>query len=74
MAQELGFLGAANVIMLSAYAALEGFPQIEIIKQVIPHSLKRKHRVETNMKMVEAAVAYVAEHPLRAAVGQPARP
>ena len=64
MAQKLGFLGGANVIMLAVYAVLEGFPAIETIRRVIPHSLKRKHLEELNLQMVDAALEYVTEHPL----------
>ncbi|MFW5686366.1 MAG: 2-oxoacid:acceptor oxidoreductase family protein, partial [Spirochaetota bacterium] len=50
MAQELGYLGAANVIMVTAYAAIEGFPAVDIIRKVIPHSLKKKNLVELNLR------------------------
>ena len=72
IAQEIGFLGAANVVMIAAYAAIEGFPDVEILKRVIPHSLKKKHLVELNLRMVEAALTYVREHPVAAAAGLPA--
>ncbi len=65
IAQEIGFLGAANVVMLTAYAALEGFPAAETIRQVIPHSLKRKNLEKLNLQMVDAAFDYVAKNPLR---------
>jgi 2-oxoisovalerate ferredoxin oxidoreductase beta subunit len=64
IAQEVGFLGAANVVVLTIYALVEGFPEIEIIKQVIPHALKRKDLVEMNMKMIDAATEYLSAHPL----------
>jgi 2-oxoisovalerate ferredoxin oxidoreductase beta subunit len=64
MAQELGFLGAGNVIVLTVHALIEGFPPIETLKHVIPHSLKRKNLVDLNMKMVEAAIEYVSNHPV----------
>lgn len=70
LAQEIGFLGAANVILLTAYASAAGFPGVEVIRDVIPHSLKKKDLVAMNMKMVDAALAYVADHP----VEQPAQP
>ncbi|MFW5883966.1 MAG: 2-oxoacid:acceptor oxidoreductase family protein, partial [bacterium] len=64
MAQEIGFLGAANVILLTAYAVAEGFPAVRVIRDVIPHSLKKKDLVAMNMKMVDAALAHLAEHPV----------
>ena len=71
MAQKLGFAGAANVIMLTVFAALEGFPAVETIRRVIPHSLKRKQLEALNLQMVDAALEHVAAHPLRTpAAGQ----
>jgi len=66
MAQKLGFLGAANVIVLTIHALLEGFPSVETLRHVIPHSLKRKNLVEMNMRMIDAAVEFVAAHPVEA--------
>ncbi len=66
MAQKLGFLGAANVIVLTIHALLEGFPCVETLRHVVPHSLKRKNLVEMNMKMIDAAVEYVAANPVEA--------
>ncbi len=73
IAQELGFLGAANVVMLTAYAALEGFPSPETIRHVIPHSLKRKRLEKLNLRMVDAALDYVAKNPIRLPAGQARR-
>ncbi|MFW5744628.1 MAG: 2-oxoacid:acceptor oxidoreductase family protein, partial [Spirochaetota bacterium] len=67
MAQEIGFLGAANVILLTAYASAEGFPAVDVVRDVIPHSLKKKELVAMNMKMVDAALAWLAEHPVEQA-------
>ena len=70
MAQEQGFLGAANVVMLTAYAIAEGFPAVDTIRRVIPYSLKRKNLQELNLRMVDAAAEYVAEHPAREPAGR----
>lgn len=67
MAQETGFLGAANVILLTAYAVAAGFPSVDVIRNVIPHSLKKKDLVAMNMKMIDAALAWLAEHPVEEA-------
>ena len=69
MAQELGFIGAANVILLTAYALLEGFPSLDIVRSVIPHALKRKELIELNLRMVDAAAGYVAAHPIKEPTG-----
>jgi 2-oxoisovalerate ferredoxin oxidoreductase beta subunit len=59
MATKIGFLGAANVIVLTIHALLEGFPAVETLQHVIPHALKRKDLVEMNMRMIDAAVEFV---------------
>lgn len=66
LAQKIGFLGAANVIALTMHALITGFPSLETLRNVIPHSLKRKNLIEMNMKMIDAAVDYLAEHPVHA--------
>jgi 2-oxoisovalerate ferredoxin oxidoreductase beta subunit len=63
IAQEEGLLAAANVVMLAAYASIEGFPSIDVVRSVIPYSLKRKNLVEKNLRLLETALAYVADHP-----------
>jgi len=68
LAQQVGFLGAANVIVLTIYALVEGFPPVETMRHVIPHALKRKNLVEMNMKMIDAASDYLAKHPIEAPV------
>ncbi len=67
MAKELGFAGAANVIMLSVHALLTGYPSLDVIRNVIPHTLKRKEMVPVNMRMIEAAERFVQAHPLATA-------
>ncbi|MFW6212241.1 MAG: 2-oxoacid:acceptor oxidoreductase family protein [Spirochaetota bacterium] len=59
MAKEIGFQGAANVILLTAYAVLEGFPSLDVLRAVIPQALKKKEMVDINLEMVEAAKAFV---------------
>ena len=59
MAKDLGFQGAANVILLTAYAVLEGFPRVDVIRAIIPQALKKKDLVSTNMKMIDAAVEFI---------------
>ena len=60
IAKEHGFIGAANVAMLVAYATAAGFPTVQRIKDIIPHALKKKNLVDTNLAIVEAAEAYVS--------------
>lgn len=60
IAKEAGFVGAANVALLTAYACLAGFPSVEIIKAIIPHSLKKADLVQVNLAIVDKAAAYGA--------------
>ena len=64
IAQSEGLLPAANVVMLAAYAALERFPSMEVIRTVIPHSLKRKNLVDANLRLLDNAIAHISEHPI----------
>ncbi len=59
IAKDHGFIGAANVAMLVAYATAAGFPAVQRIKEIIPHALKKKHLVDTNLAIVEAAETYL---------------
>jgi 2-oxoisovalerate ferredoxin oxidoreductase beta subunit len=63
MAAAAGFRGAANVVALSAWAALAGFPSRELLEAVIPHALRQKRQVELNLALVKAAFEWVAAHP-----------
>lgn len=64
MATELGFAGAANVIMLTVHALATGFPTLDVMRTIIPHTIKRKNLVDTNLRMIEAAERFVASHPV----------
>ncbi len=59
MAKDVGFQGAANVILLAAHALLEGFPSLDVVRAVIPQALKKKEMVAINLEMVDAAKAFV---------------
>ncbi len=63
IAQEHGFLQGANVVLLTVCAAISGRPAIGTVRAVIPVSLKRKNLAEVNLKLVDAALAYLEKNP-----------
>lgn len=58
LAKEEGFLGAANIIILSIYLLVSEVVDIETLKALIPVSIKKSEYVEINIKMVDKAIEY----------------
>jgi Pyruvate/2-oxoacid:ferredoxin oxidoreductase gamma subunit len=58
MARGLGFMGAANVVVLAVYLRLSGILSLEPLREVIPLSIKRRQFVPVNLEAVGAAVRY----------------
>ena len=58
LAKEVGFLGAANIVILSIYLLISKVVGIETLKALIPVSIKKKEFVEINLKMVDKAIEY----------------
>ncbi|MDC7240846.1 MAG: 2-oxoacid:acceptor oxidoreductase family protein [Spirochaetales bacterium] len=58
MARESGVLASANIIMLTIYLKRKGLADTEILKSVIPVSMKRKESEEINIRMMEKALDY----------------
>jgi 2-oxoisovalerate ferredoxin oxidoreductase beta subunit len=58
MAKESGILATANIVLLTIYLKIAGVADHEVLKQVLPSSVKRKDAVQLNLKMVEKALAY----------------
>jgi hypothetical protein len=61
MAKELGFTGAANMVVLAVYLRMSGVLSVDTLKQIIPVSIKRKQYIEVNLKAVEVAVRFCEE-------------
>jgi len=58
MAKELGFTGAANMVVLAVYLHTSGVLSVDTLKQIIPVSIKRKQYIDVNLKAVETAVRF----------------
>jgi Pyruvate/2-oxoacid:ferredoxin oxidoreductase gamma subunit len=58
MANELGAIQCASVILLTVYALVSGAITIETLQKVIPLSIKRKNLVGLNMRAIDAGVAW----------------
>ncbi len=58
MAKESGILATANIIMLTIYLKYKGLADTEILRKVLPLSVKRKEAVSLNLDMMEKALAW----------------
>ena len=58
MAKELGFTGAANMVVLAVYLHTSGVLSVGTPKQIIPVSIRRKQYIDVNLKAVEKAVHF----------------
>jgi len=58
MARESGVLATANIIMLTIYLKMAGWADIDVLRQVLPVSVKRKDAVDLNLRMVERALEF----------------
>jgi 2-oxoisovalerate ferredoxin oxidoreductase beta subunit len=66
IANDLGAIQCASVILLTVYALVSGAITIETLQKVIPLSIKRKNLVDLNMRAIEAGVAWHRENILQA--------
>jgi len=58
MARESGVLAAANIIMLTIYLKYSGLCDIDVLRAILPISVKRKDAVDLNLKMMDRALEY----------------
>ena len=58
MARESGVLATANIIMLTIYMKISLVADEEVLKKILPGSVKRKDLVDLNFKMIEKAIKY----------------
>lgn len=58
LAKDVGFIGGANIIILSIYLLISKLVDIETLRALIPVSIKKAGFVEINQKMVDNAVEY----------------
>ncbi len=62
MANNLGAIQSASVILLTVYALVSGAITIETLQKVIPLSIKRKNLVDLNMRAIDAGIAWHREN------------
>jgi len=58
IAQDIGLIAVANVIMLTVYILKSKIMDIEILQEMLPRSIKRKNLVAINIKAVAAGLEY----------------
>lgn len=58
LANSLGAIQSASVILLTVYALVSGAITIETLRKVIPLSIKRKNLVDLNMRAIDAGIAW----------------
>jgi 2-oxoisovalerate ferredoxin oxidoreductase beta subunit len=61
MANDLGAIQSASVILLTVYALVSGAITVETLRKVIPLSIKRKNLVDLNMRAIDAGIAWHRE-------------
>lgn len=62
MANSIGAVQIANVILLTVYALVSGAITLETLRKVIPLSIKRKNLVNINMQAIEAGILWYKEN------------
>lgn len=62
LAKEVGFLAAANIIILSIYILATKIIAIETLRSIIPLSIKKRDYIALNLKMVDRSIKYFKEH------------
>lgn len=62
MANKLGLTAAAAVIMLAFYSKLTSVFSVDILKEVLPSSIKNKKYVEVNQRAVDAGEMFFKEY------------
>jgi len=58
LAKENGFIGGANIIILAVYVLASEIFDIDVVKALIPTSLKREEYIKKNLKMIETGIEY----------------
>jgi 2-oxoisovalerate ferredoxin oxidoreductase beta subunit len=64
LANDLGAIQSASVILLTVYAMVSGSITIETLRNVIPLSIKRKNLIELNMRAIDAGISWYKENVL----------
>jgi len=64
LANDLGLIAVAMVIMLAVYAKLTGCIDPNVLKKVLPATLKKRSHAELNLKAIEIGEKYLIDNPL----------
>ena len=58
MANELGAVQTASVILLTVYALVSGAISVDTLRRIVPLSIKRKSQAEVNMRAIDAGIGW----------------
>ena len=58
IARKEGLIAAANIVMLTVYAAICKTVSLETLKKVVPQFLKKKEFLEINMRIIDKALQF----------------
>lgn len=58
IARKEGLIAAANIVMLTVYAALCKTVSLDTLRKIVPHFLKKKEFLEVNMVVIEKAMQF----------------
>ena len=58
MAREGGILATANIILLTLYLKINGVAELDVLRTVLPASVKRKDAVDLNLRMITKAMEF----------------
>ena len=61
IAKKAGLVSAANVVMITALAAITGFLHVSTVKHSIGNVLRKKLYTDKNLEIVENTLSYLRE-------------
>ncbi len=63
LANEVGLTATAATIILAVFAKLSGIISVDVLKDILPKSIKNPKFIDINMKAIEAGVNYLNNNP-----------
>ena len=64
IANEVGLTATAAVVILSIFAQITGILELDVLRDVLPLSIKNPKYIDVNVKAIAAGEAYLKEHPI----------
>ena len=58
LAHEVGFLAAANMVMVSLFIIISGIFNIKTLRSIIPQYIKKREYIDINLKMIDQGFEY----------------